>query len=179
MLREPATHPDTALYTEHGSGLPLIAGFFSYRSVDAVIAELSAQGATPQRRTLARPPSSDYPTHVLDTLSVDAYALLGTQGRLTLEFFNDRLYEVDFKPQDAKACATALRKLDPQLRRDRNGRSEHVDGERRVVTNVDLAFSSVGQSLGTEPYVLWQDKRLVQQRDDWDRRFGAIPYSVK
>ena len=171
---EPA-HPDTAAYTDQQLGIALTAGFASYQSVDAVVARLAEQGVETSRRRIARPASPRYPVHVLDTLSLD-YALLGTKGRLTLEFFNDRLYEIGFEPEDAAVCATELKHEQPQLQRDRNGRAERTDGNLRIASNVDLAISNVGRSLRTEPYVLWQDQRLIRERDDWDVKFGAIPF---
>lgn len=174
---EPA-HPDTAAYTDQQRGLGLTAGFSSYESVEAVSAKLVEQGVEASRRRIARPVSPRYPMHVLDTLSLD-YALLGTKGRLTLEFFNDRLYEVGFEPEDAAICATELKHEEPQLQRDRNGRAERAEGNLRVASNVDLAISNVGRSLRTEPYVLWQDQRLIRERDAWDAKFGAIPFPAR
>ena len=164
-------------YTRRQPGRPLTAGLASYSSVAEVTSALRAKQLTVSRRTLSRPPNPRYPPRALDTLTVERYTLLGTQGRLSLQFFNDRLFEVGFKPDDAAACAKALKRADPQLRRDANGRAERTTGSQRVATNVELAASSVGQSLNTEPYVLWQELRLVRERDDWDARFGAIPYS--
>lgn len=165
-------------YTRRQPGRPLVNGLSSYASVDEVGAALRARQLQPARRTLTRPPNKRYPPRSLDTLTVERYTLLGTQGRLSLEFFNDRLFEVGFRPDDAAACAAALKRAEPQLRRDANGRAERTEGSRRLATNVELAASSVGRSLNTEPYVLWQELRLVRERDDWDQRFGAIPYSA-
>jgi hypothetical protein len=177
--RAPALHPDGARYLDHQPPLPLVAGFASFGSVADVTALLQSQQHSAARRTLARPPDSRYPPHALDTLTVEHFALLNTQGELSLQFFNDRLFEIDFKPDDAAACAAALARSDLALQRDRNGRSEAVVGDLRVAANVVLAANSVGQSLATEPYVLWQDLRLIRERDDWDQRFGALPYSLR
>ena len=96
---------------------------------------------------------------------MDRFPLLGTRGQLTLQFFNDRLFEIGFRPDDASACARSLKAADSKLRRDANGRAERTSGSQRIATNCDLAASDVGRSLNTEPYVLWQDLRLVRQRD--------------
>ena len=45
----------------------------------------------------------------------------------------------------------------------------------QTLHTVDLAKSKVGRTLGSDGVVLWQDLRLIQQRDDWDARFGHIP----
>ncbi|MDB5972121.1 MAG: hypothetical protein JWQ90_4571 [Hydrocarboniphaga sp.] len=178
MTRAPAQHPDTAHFLQRRAGVELVDGYRSYSSVAEVGKALQARRLGASRRTLARPPDPRYPPHALDTLTVEQLALLDTQGRLSLQFFNDRLFEIDFKPDDAAACAAALKRADPQLQRDRNGRAEHSVGDRRLATNVGLASSHVGEYLGTEPYVLWQDLRLTRERDEWDRRFGALPYKM-
>jgi hypothetical protein len=175
LLRPPAVHPDSARYLERRPGLPLGADFTSYSAVADAIEVLHAKQFEALRRTLARPPDPRYPPHVLDTLTVEHYPVLGTQGRLSLQFFNDRLLEVGYRPDDAAACLQALRRAEPLLARDRNGRAERVAGDGRLATNVEMASNSVGLSLAAEPYVLWQDLRLIRQRDDWDRRFAALP----
>ncbi|WP_428310843.1 hypothetical protein [Hydrocarboniphaga sp.] len=163
-------------YTRRQPGRPLFAGLSSYASLDQVRREFSAKKLEPEHRLMTPPPDPRYPVHAIDTLTLQHYPLLGTHGRLTLQFFNDRLFEVGYKPDDAAACARALKGALPQLRRDANGRAEHISGSQRVASNVDLAASSVGQSLNTEPYVIWQDLRLIRERDDWDQRFGSLPY---
>lgn len=164
-------------YTRRQPGRPLFAGLDSYASIDQVRRGFAARKLAPEYRLLSRPPDPRYPVHALETLSLQHYPLLDTQGRLSLQFFNDRLFELAYKPDDATACAAALKRAVPQLRRDANGRAEHIAGSQRVASNVDLAASSVGRSLNTEPYVIWQDLRVVRERDDWDQRFGALPYS--
>src|SRR6185503_19156382 len=106
-----------------------------------------------------------------DTIVADAYPHLGVEGRLTLEFFNDRLYEASFVPSEIATYAENLHKADKRLKKDRMGRSEQIAGPLRVATNVDFAATDVGMNLQTKPYVIWQDLRLVQQLDDWDKRF--------
>lgn len=174
-----AVSVDASDYTRRQPGRPLTAGLVSYASVDDVSLALRSGRLNVQRRTLSRPPDPRYPPRTLDTLTVAHYSLLGTRGQLTLQFFNDRLFEIGFRPDDPGACARSLRAADSKLKRDANGRAECVSGSQRVATNCDLAASDVGRSLNTEPYVLWQDLRLVRERDDWDLRFGAIPYSNK
>lgn len=171
----PSQHPETARYTDRQTGVELAAGFSSYSTLEQAAGRLASQHYASNRRRLARPPDRRYPPHVLDTLTVDAFPMLGTQGRLRLEYFNDRLYEVGYQPQDPGASAAALKRSDPHLQRDRNGRAERIAEPLRIATNVEMASNSVGEFLGTEPYVLWQDLRLVAERDRWDERFGALP----
>jgi hypothetical protein len=176
-LPAPTVQVSSEDYTRRQPGRPLFAGLSSYTSIDQLSREFEAKKLKPVHRLLTRPPDPRYPVHAVETLTLEQYPLLGTKGRLTLQFFNDRLFELGYKPDDAADCARALKSALPQLRRDANGRAEHINGSQRVATNVELAASSVGQSLNTEPYVLWQDLRLVRERDDWDQRFGSLPNS--
>jgi len=174
--RPAAQHPETAAFEALlEPRLELIDGFRSYDGEDSIRTPLEAAGLSVERRVLRRPPSERYPPRSLVTLVVNGYRHLGTDGQLTFEFFNDRLMEIDFRPDDPAAYAPRLRQTFPGLKRDRVGHAEAVDGDLRVWANVELAKSRVGGSLRTDALVIWQDLRLVRQRDDWDERFGSIP----
>lgn len=180
--RDPPAHPAAARYTGSAAGLPLADGFQSYQSVDAVMARLSAAGHATSRHRIARPPSADYPPRALDTLVVQDYdyrGLSALRGRLVLEFFNDRLFEADFRPADPAAAAQLLQAELRSFTRDRNGRAERLQGDLRIATNLDYATSPVGSALSAQAYLIWQDLRLVRERNDWDGRFGAIPYRAE
>lgn len=168
-------HPETARYLAVAVGVPLIEGWASYSDAASIQAALAQRGLSAGESRIARPPSPRYPPRELLTLSVDAYTHGGVAGLLRLEFFNNRLFEAEFRPDDAAAYLRALRTLEPRLQRDRNGKSELVEGERRVASNVHLAASEVGRSLRTRPFILWQDLRLVREREEWDAAYGSIP----
>lgn len=171
----PSEHPETALYTAVESKRVDLAGFNSYDSIETVRATLAAGKFSANLTQLHSTPSPSYPQHNMDTLTVERYRHLGQPGQLTLEFFNDRLYEVDFAPIDAKAYAEVLHRELPRLKGNQAGNTQWIEGALRVVTNVDLAANAVGQGLGTNAYVIWQDQRLIRQRDQWDQNFSAIP----
>ena len=174
--RGPQLHPESAQFRALAEPrLELIEGLKSYESEVPLRQALEAAGYSVQRRELKRPPSPKYPPRQMVTLTVDGYQHLQVEGQLGLEFFNDRLMEVDFRPDDPAAYAPRLHRLLPGLVRGRTGHAELREGELRVWTNVDLAKSRVGGSLRTEALVLWQDLRLIRQRDDWDARFSQIP----
>ncbi len=174
---KPEPHPDSAQYTHVAVGVTLGDRFRSYEDLQSVTASLSSSGfdqwTTRSRRAVA---SSSYPPYGFDTVAVENYKHLDAKGRLTLQFFNNRLYQVEFVPVDAESYARRLRALD--LPRDANARAEKVTGNLRVASTVDLAVSTVGKQLGTEPFVIWQDLRLLQERDRWDEKFGSIPKQV-
>ena len=172
----PASHPEAAHFASiEASPVTLAERFRSYESESAVASLLESTGLAVQRVVLERPSSPRYPPRRQVQFTVRGYEHLKVTGTLVLEFFNNRLMEVDFRPDDATAYTPRLHREYPALKRDRNGYSERVDGPLRIWTSVDLAKSKVGRSLGTEGVVLWQDLRLIAQRDDWDARFGHIP----
>lgn len=174
---KPEPHPDSAQYTRTAVGVTLGDRFRSYEDLQSVTSSLSASGfekwATTSRRAVE---SSSYPPYGFDTLKVTDYRHLDSKGTLTLQFFNNRLYQAEFVPADAEPYARKLRSLD--LPHDANARAEKVVGNLRVASTVDLAVSAVGRHLATEPFVIWQDLRLLQERDQWDEKFGSIPKQV-
>ena len=173
--RAVAEHPEAAQFRSSAETRVLLADIFrSYEAESAVRTPLEAAGLSVQRSVLTKPKSPRYPPRQMVTLSVAAYQHLGINGRLTLELFNDRLMEVDFRPDDAAAYSARLHRALPGLQRGSTGHAEFNNGDLRVWSNVDLAKSRVGGALHTDALVLWQDLRLIAQRDDWDARFGSI-----
>lgn len=138
----------------------------SYDSVAAVTEALQKAGYTGELSTQERKSRSNYPPHRVDVLQIAEYKHLGSAGKLKLEFFNDRLYEVYFEPAQAGEYLYKLRKK-TRLKRNESGRTEHVQGHLRIASNIDLAESYVGKALKVSPFILWQDLRLTQQMKDW------------
>jgi hypothetical protein len=172
----PSAHPEKGRFTAMVEDpVPMLDGLRSYESVGAASARLDAAKVQYTLAPVRTKPSAKYPPRHRDTLTAAKYVHLGVEGKLTLEFFNDRLYEATFEPSDPDLYAEALHKADTRLKRDRNGRAETVVGHLRVASNVDFANTEVGRNLNTRPYVIWQDRRLVELLDEWDRRFVAIP----
>jgi hypothetical protein len=166
--------PEFTQYSEPlADGVPL-ADFVSGMSIDDALAKLAADKHTPDRSASHKPPSKRYPSRDLDTLAVSFYRHLDQKGHLTLEFFNNRLYEARFAPIDVKAYVPRLRRAEPALKRDRIGKAELVRGSQRIVANVELANTKVGRELNTQPYVIWQDLRLKQQLAQWEENYGVL-----
>ena len=166
-------HPEVARYTARlNDTVPLADVFASYDSVAGVSAKLAAKDYRPYRASSNKAPSRRYPPRDLATLTVDGYEHLNQRGRLILEFFNDRLYEARFEPEEVKRYVARLHASEADLHRDRVGMSELVRGAQRIASNVDLANNKVGRFLETRPYVLWQDRRLKQQLGEWELKFG-------
>lgn len=182
VLRQQAAaeHPEAALFRSSPETRVLLADTFrSYETEAALRPPLEAVGLQITRDVQSVPKSARTPPHQIVTLAVDHYRHLGVNGSLTLTLFNDRLMEADFHPEDAATYSTHLHRALPDLQRGSTGYAELNNGNLRVWSNVDLANSPVGKVLHTDALVLWQELRLVTQRDDWDARFGnkAAPAS--
>lgn len=175
-LRPAPPHPETARFAAPLTALPLLQGLSSNDPLELVRARLESGGYRARVQTVRRQPSPDYPPWRMDTLTVYEYRHLDDRGQLRLEFFNDRLYEAEYQPGDPVRYAPHLLRAVPGLVRQGQGRRERVNGGLRVATNVELTANTVGQALGATPYVLWQDQRLLAQREEWDRRFGTAPF---
>lgn len=176
VLIAPSVHAEAGRFLEKAPNtVALLDGFKSFDTVESAKARLDAAQAASTLTSLRPPASGKYPPRDRDTLRAAEYRHLGMEGELTLEFFNDRLYEAHFVPVEASDYAEKLRRVDQRLKRERSGRIEQIAGHLRIASNVDFAGTEVGRSLQTKPYVIWQDLRLVQQLDEWDRRFVALP----
>jgi hypothetical protein len=165
--------PDFQQYAERAADPVVLGEFLSFESVEAVNQRLRAWGYSADVSQSYKPPSKRYPPRNLDSLDVTGFEHLGTRGRLRLEFFNDRLYEVHFEPDEVKRYVRELRVAEPELKRDRIGKADVTRGVRRMASNVELANSKVGQELGTQPYVIWQDLRLKEQLKLWEDTYGG------
>lgn len=170
-------HPESARYTASRSdGVVLIDRFRSYQDLAQVRALLAEAGYDPTELSRSGHPSSRrYPALERATLVIDAYEHLGSAGRLSLSFLNDRLFQAEFEPQSVPEYAAALRRRGLRPRAADNARIEILKGELRIHSTVALAATPVGRQLRTRPWIIWEDRRLVAQRDEWDARYGEIP----
>ena len=180
LVMEPDAHPETeAFLATVKVREQLMSTFNSYDSVEAVTAQLAAGNYPWEHKKNHRMPSPDFPPRDLDTVEVVGYDHLGSKGDLTLKFFNNRLYEAEFSPDKPEGYAAPLRKAYPAFKRDRVGKMELSSGTLRIASNIELAISPVGKGLRTSPYVIWQDQRLIRQRNQWDEAYGSIPYKAQ
>src|SRR3569623_676409 len=170
----PEPHPLTELFTSVAADKVPLGEFHSYETLQAAGAALTTAGYQFNVKAMHTPSSELYPPLDMDTMTGEAYKHLDNEGTLNLEFFNNRLYEVEFIPTDSGEYASALHGAYPDLQRNRIGDALLVEGSLRIASNIDLVRSSVGQSLRAKPFVIWQDLRLVRQRDQWDKDYSAI-----
>lgn len=165
-------HGETAAFGERKPGIELGVGFTSYVDLASVRAAHPEAVVITDVRRAATPA---HPARELITLELRPFSHLDVPGRLTLDFFNDRLMEVTFYPVSANDYAPVLARAEPRLRREGANRQVLVSGQRRVASNVAQQASPLGPSMGGQPFVLWQDRRLRRELDDWDARFGHLP----
>lgn len=169
-------HPETEAYSaREDDPVKLIGEFRSYASVESATTRITQSGHAWRATQRQWPLNPDYPNRSSTTVRAPDFQACGSEGHLSLLFFNDRLYEAQFVPDDPHACLRHLQQQYPRMRQVKNGRGEWIDGHLRVATDLRFSQSEVGQALAVEPYVLWQDWRLREQLDDWDARFGGIP----
>jgi hypothetical protein len=151
----------------------LIDSFRSYDSQQQVARQLQAAGLAWSVERLHVEGTDDYPPYKLDTFIVPAYQHLGHAGRLKLEFFNDRLWSATFAPREADAYLARLQRNGVQLRKTAVSVWERQDVNLRIASNIIYATSNMGRTLGTEPYVGWEDLRLSAQSRQWYDVYGS------
>jgi hypothetical protein len=157
-----------ARYTQvESERVSLINGLRSYDGVEAVKALLEKAGYAVGVSVIERPSNSRYPPYRNDTLVVSNYKHAEFEGKLTLEFFNDRLYQTFFEPAKAADYLGRLRARGVALPVKRTGRSTLTIGNLLISTNIDFAVSEVGTVMRAKPFVLWEDTRLTQQMKEW------------
>ncbi|HXG28926.1 MAG TPA: hypothetical protein VNJ47_08755, partial [Nevskiales bacterium] len=165
---EPAPDPAAAYTAVAAERVAFMGALRSYDSVAAVQTQLAQGGYTAELSTIERkPPSHRYPPYRNDTLAVSKYTHGAYEGKLTLEFFNDRLYQAYFVPAQPAEYLRWLRGRGFALPVKRTGRSSLTQGHLRITTNIDFASSDVGRAMLAKPFVMWEDLRLVQQMQEW------------
>lgn len=167
---EPPPAPDPAArYTQvEATRVSLINGLRSYDSVETIRAALEKAGYTVDASVIEKKPRGGrYPPYRNDTLVVTTYRHADFEGKLTLEFFNDRLYQTYFLPAKAADYLRWLRARGVALPVKRAGRSNITQGPLLISTNIDFASSDVGSAMRATPFVFWEDTRLTQQMKDW------------
>lgn len=156
---------DRGLADSRTTPVTLMPPFKSYMSVASVSNYLDEKAIPFSVTEHHVPKVKDVPAKRLHTIRTGSFEHYSVPGELTLEFFNDRLFEVAFSPYQVKAYADIARKqlgLRPDPRK--NGRSESIHGNKRITSNVFFALTKVGQTLKTKPYVIWQDLHLLRLR---------------
>lgn len=166
-----SSEPDDprAIYTAvETNRVELINSLRSYESLEAIQALLSSSNLAAELSTISRDlPDDRYPPYRSDTLLIRAYKHADIEGQLTLEFFNDRLYQAHFVPKQPGKYIGWLRSHGTPLPIKRTGRSSLKSDNLEVTSNIDFAETEVGTLMRTTPYVQWTDIRLAEQMRTW------------
>jgi hypothetical protein len=153
----------------------LMDAFLSYDSIATVTQRLQAAGIQWKTDQSHLPHVPGRPPYDFDTLTVDGPQHLGSPGTMVLEFFNDRLYSVTFRPANAKAYIARLRRQNHHMERTHVSVWEAIEGNLRISSNADFAVSDEGRQLDTPLYITWEDTRLTAQIRRWYDTFGRKP----
>lgn len=139
----------------------LIDGLVSYQSAKDVrrqlaplsweVVEDSHLGPTDQR-----------PRFDVYTVSLKKFTHLGQVGELVLQFFNDRLMETRFFPDNVDAYLAALANAGVDLRQQSEAEVT-VPPHTRLSTAIDYR---------KRRYVGWEDIRLAEEMKRWIKRYA-------
>jgi hypothetical protein len=165
----PQTEPDLmARYTQvETERVQFMNTLRSYDSVASIRTALIDAGYKTDFSVIERKRRSDRdPPFRNDTLNVQEFRHGEFAGRLRLEFFNDRLFQAEFVPAEPAGYLAWLRSRGLKLPVKRVGLTTMTTGYLRVGSNIDFASSDVGRTMGSEPFVRWEDTRLTQQFQD-------------
>jgi hypothetical protein len=138
---------------------PLIAGLPSYAAPNEVLPKLASFPMPVVVEQSALPPNDGRPPFSIYSVSVREYRHLEHSGELRLLFFNDRLQETVFYPQDPAAYMAALKAAGVVVTQGQEWKTENTV----VWTAVDYR----GQR-----YVGWADQRLREQSKRWISRYS-------
>lgn len=145
----------------------------SYESEPQVTRQLSAAGLQWTAERLHVEGTRKYPTYKIDTLTVRGYRHLDYPGTLSLEFFNDRLSTLVFRPDDPQSYSKRLRQTGVIMERQSLSTWQRQVGNLRISTNHIYAGSDVGKTLNTVPFFSWEDIRLTAQAREWYDVYGS------
>lgn len=139
---------------------PLINNFISYSGVEEVIPDLKkkyechAIEDSRKENSVMRPPFHIY------TFSISKYQHLGFSGELVIGFFNNRLMETVFYPDNYKEYIEILRNEVPNLR-------QNIKANLLPYTVITL-----GIDYKQHQYISWVDSRLQEQMNVWIKLYS-------
>lgn len=150
----------------------LVGQFRSYDNAEIVTTQLRTEGYRWRVSRLHVQCADECPPYKVDTLVVTDFKHMNVTGKLTLELFNDRLFSAVFNPDDPSAYLKRLEWSGVKLDKVKVSRWERETNNLRIASNIKYAISPMGQTLGTQAYVSWEDARLQAQSQGWYERYG-------
>lgn len=107
-------------------------------------------------------PADRRPRFDVYTVSQKGFTHLGQVGELVLQFFNDRLMETRFFPDNVDAYLAALANAAVDLRQQSEAEAT-VPPYTRLSTAIDYK---------KRRYVAWEDVRLAEEMKLWIKRYA-------
>ncbi len=151
---------DTSPNTQKAQPSPLINGLMSYASEDEVLKALGEQNC---KRELLRElePGDKRPPYTCVELSCANYSHHEKRGDLSLFFFNNRLVSARFIPSEPADYLQKLRLEDGII----------VGGGHpyKLAPSTTITF---GMDENGRLFVDFEDDHLVEEYDEWSRRYG-------
>ncbi len=138
---------------------PLIAGLESYASRAEVLPKLTEGVETKVVEDIARNKNASQPPHKVYAVKLLTYEHLRQPGQLLLTFFNDRLMQVAFYPENFDDYVAALRASGVALR----------TGNELVVGHTTIW---IGKDFDNVPFIGWADERLRAQQRRWLSKYS-------
>ncbi len=137
----------------------LIEGFASYASLQEVTATLPKDREVKVVADTSLAKNSSQPPYKMHTISIAPYEHLKHLGTLHLTFYNDRLVQSAFYPENFKSYVSALEKSGLML---------------EFGTDAVRGNTVIWQGKDDDRYrfVGWADKRLRQQQQRWLVRYN-------
>lgn len=150
----------------------LMEQFRSYDNAEIVGKQLREAGYRWRVNRLHVQCADECPPYKVDTLVIADFKHLNVSGTLTLELFNDRLFNAVFNPDDAETYLKRLEWSGVKLDKVKVSRWERQTNQLLIASNIIYAASPMGQTLGTQAYVSWEDVRLQAQSQAWYEQYG-------
>jgi hypothetical protein len=137
---------------------PLFPGFNSYAPRDEVMAKLPREVEIKVVEETSLAKGNSTPPYRVYTISIAPYPHLGQPGKLLMTFYNDRLLQTAFYPQELDDYVKALRKS-----------GVAVEFAKELAKGNTVIW--IGIDFDNNHYVGWADKRLREQQRRWLARY--------
>lgn len=133
---------------------PLFPGFESYASREEVMPKLSREVEIKLVEESSLSTGSSTPPYRIYAISISPYPHLEQRGKLLITFYNNRLLQTAYYPENIDDYVIALR---------RSGVA--VESGQQLIKGHTMIW--IGVDFDNVPYVGWADKRLREQQRRW------------
>lgn len=147
----------------------LIKGIESYQSIVQAKDQFSAWRVI-ERSSLH--PQDKRPPFTIYKVRIENYSHLGVQGDLHIKFFNNRLAETRFFPQNFSKYVDHLKRM-PNLEFKVNSTDQDIsEGFLDPFTRIWIYKKPHLEEFGEKKYIGWEDTRLGREESLWIKRYS-------